>query len=110
MVPNTEVNMAEGQYERSVEDTFIIENVSDILETGVHISIRPEVLMGTSTQTMPMGILDAPTAKYSSDFGSLENYGANGLCDGDLAKADQQPGHLNNSSLEFRSWDDDESQ
>ena len=95
MVPNTEVNVVEDQYERSVNDTPIIDNVSDILEEEVQDSLRLDVLMSTSAPMMPMGVLDVPTADDSSDLGSLEIYGANGLCDGDLATADLQPGHLN---------------
>ena len=93
MVPNTEVNMAEGLYERSVEDTYDIENVADIHEVEVEDSIKIDVLMSTSAPMMPMGVLDVPTADDSSDLGSLELNGANGLCDGDLATADLQPGH-----------------
>ena len=51
---------------------------------------------------MPMGVLDVMAADDSSDLGSLEFYGANGLCDGDLAKADRQPGHSSNIQVDRR--------
>ena len=94
MVPNIKVNLVEDQYERSIDDTLTIENVSDIIEVEVKDSIRPEVLMSTNAQMMPMGVLDVPIADDSSDLGFLEFNGSNGLCDGDLAKAGLQPGHL----------------
>ena len=106
MVSNTEVNLAEGQYERSVEDTLNDENVLDIPEYELSVedtlnnenvldipevedSIHLDMLQST---TMPMGVLDVPTADDSSDLGSLELNEANGR-DGDLATADLQPGH-----------------
>ena len=49
------------------------------------------ILNGAS---MPMGVIDEPPLDDSSDLGFLEYKGANGLCDGDLATADLQPGHL----------------
>ena len=43
---------------------------------------------------LPMGTLDVPFQDDSSDLGSLMNQGVKDLCDGDLATADLQPGHL----------------
>ena len=43
--------------------------------------------------SLPMGTLDVPFRHDSSDLGSLMEYGADGLRDGDLATADLQPGH-----------------
>ena len=93
MVSNTEVNLVEDLYERSVDETNTIDNVSDILEVEVKDSIKTELLMSTSAPMMLKGVLDVPIADDSSDLGSLDLNGANGLCDGDLATADLQPGH-----------------
>ena len=68
MVPNTKVNLVKDQYEQSVDDTFSIDNVSDILEVEVMDSIKTEVLMSASAPMMPMGVLNVPTADESSDL------------------------------------------
>ena len=94
MVRNTEVNMAEGQYERSIGDAYTNENESVIYAEEEKDSIESEMLMSIKERTMPMGVSDVPTADDSSDLGSFEFNGADGLCDGGLATADLQPGHL----------------
>ena len=84
--------MAEGQYERSVEDAYIIENESVIIEVEVKDSIKSEMLMSMNARTMPMGVLDVPFADDSLDLGSLINKESQGLCDGDLAySSDLEP-------------------
>ena len=94
MVRNTEVNMAEGQYERSIGDAYTNENESVIYAEEEKDSIETEILMSIKERTMPMDVSDVPTADDSSDLGSFEFNGADGLCDGGLATADLQPGHL----------------
>ena len=42
MVPNTEANMAEDQYERSVGDAYTYENESVIYDDEVKDSIKSE--------------------------------------------------------------------
>ena len=88
VVPNTEVNMTEVQYERSVEDAYIIENESVIIEVEVKDSIESEMLMSMNARTMPMGVLDVPFADDSSDLGSWVIKEARGPCDRDLPRAD----------------------
>ena len=95
MVQNTEVNMAEGQYERSVADalTIGIEPITD--DEEVKDSIESEMLMSINERASPIGALDVLFQEDSSDLGSLVNRESQGLCDGDLApRAYLQPGHL----------------
>ena len=102
-VPNTEVVLAEGQNEQSIEDTYALESGALIYEKEVKElnrsemlkSILPcsEMLESILPCSMPMGTLDVLDRDDSSDLGSLMEYGAIGLSDGDLATADQQPGH-----------------
>ena len=50
MVSNTEVNLAGGQHERSVDDTTTIGNVAGLNEMEALNAIRREVLMSTNAQ------------------------------------------------------------
>ena len=93
VVPNTEVDLAEGQFGQSIQDTNVIENEAIINEVEVKDSVQDEMLESIETCSPPMGTLDVPFLDDSSDLGSLMNQGANGLRDGDLATADLQPGH-----------------
>ena len=58
-----------------------------ILEEEVKVSVNREMLRSMSVRAKPMGTSDVPFLDDSSDLGSLECKGANGLCDGDLATA-----------------------
>ena len=95
MVPNAEVNVAEGQYKQSVSDalTIGIEPITDDEEAKD--SIESEMLISISERaSMPMGVSDVPFPEDSSDLGSWVNKESRGLCDGDLAYiVDLEPGH-----------------
>ena len=95
VVPNSEVDLAEGQYEQSIQDTNAIESEVIIYEVEVKDSIQNEMLESiTTTCSQPMGSSDVLYQNDSSDLGSLMNQGVKDLRDGDLATADLQPGHL----------------
>ena len=94
MVPNTEVDLAEGQYKRSIKDTHKTESEAEVNEANDTDSIQDEMLESITTCSLPLGTLDVPFQDDSSDLGSLMNYGVKDLRDGDLATADLQPGHL----------------
>ena len=94
MVPRAEVNIADGQYERSVNDANTDSTESDLHKVELKGSIESETLQSVSVRTHPMGSLDVPLQGDSSDLGSLVSYGANGLRDGNLATADLKPGHI----------------
>ena len=94
MVPNTEVDLAEGQYKQSIQDTDAFESEAINIDVDDKDSIQDEMLKSITTCSLPMGTFDVPFQDDSSDLGSLVKYGANGLRDGDLATAYLQPGHL----------------
>ena len=90
MVPNTEVNMAEGQYERSVGDAYAKENESVIYVEEEKDSI--EIEMQKSARCL--WAIDVPTRDDSSDLGSWVIKETHGPCDRDLAFiSDLEPGH-----------------
>ena len=60
---------------------------------GVEDSIHYEMLESIMPCSLPMGTLDVLDQDDSLDLGSLMEYGASGLRDGDLATADLKPGH-----------------
>ena len=91
VVPIIEKGLAEGQYERSIQDTN--EDEAIIYEVEIKDSTRNEMLERIMPCSMPMGTIDVLDQDDSSDLGSLMEQGANGLRDGDLALADLQPGH-----------------
>ena len=90
--PNTKVNLAEGQYEQSIQDTIDVKSETYIYEVGVKDSIHYEMLESIMPCSLPMGTLDVPFLDDSSDLGSLKEQGANGLRDGD--PGDLQPDHV----------------
>ena len=102
MVPIPEVNVVEGQYERSVDGAIMNENESVIYEMEVKDSIDDEMLQSIDVCSLPMGTYDVPFLDDSSDLGSLMKHRANGFRDGDLATADLQPGHLLTNQIDRR--------
>ena len=58
MVPISEVNIVEGQYERSVEGAVTTENGSVIFEVKVKDSIENEMLKSITACSLPMGTSD----------------------------------------------------
>ena len=93
VVPNSEEVLAEGQNERSIQDT-ITKSEALTYEVEVEDSIRDEMLESILTCSMPMGTLDVLDQDDSSDLGSLKmDFGAYGLRDGDPVSTDLQPGH-----------------
>ena len=60
------------------------------------------MLKSITTCSLPLGTLDVPFLDDSSDLGSLMDYGVKDLCDGDLATADLQPGHLIMNQIDRR--------
>ena len=94
VVPNTEVNLAEGQNEQCIQDANDNESEALSYEVEVEDSTRNEMLESITARSMPMGTLDVLDQDDSSDLGSTGmELGAYGLRDGDLATADLQPGH-----------------
>ena len=94
VVPNTEVNLAEGQTEQSIKDTKDFEHEANVRVVEDNDVIQNEMLKSISTCALPMGTLDGLLLDDSSDLGFLKVQGVKDLCDGDLATADLQPGHL----------------
>ena len=82
MVPNTEVNLAEGRNERSTEDAYIIESESVTNDEEVKDSIECEILMSMKGRLMPMGVREVPIEEDLLDEGSIvENKESHGSCD-----------------------------
>ena len=103
VVPNAESDLAEGQNELSIQDTFAIEDETMINEVNAKDSIHPDMLQSITTCSLPMGTLDVPFLDASSDLGSLVVLGANGLRDGDPGDpGDLQPDHVYKSSRDRR--------
>ena len=94
MVPRAEMNIANGQYGRSVNDANTDNSEFNLFEVEAKDSIESETLQSVSVRTQPMGLLDVSFQEDSSDLGSLVSYGANGLRDGDLATTDLKSGHI----------------
>ena len=87
VVPNTEVNLSECQYEQSVKDAYDIENEYVILDQEVEDSIEGEMLKSIFACGMPMGIRDASNEGDSSDLGFLVKQGSSGLSDGGVVES-----------------------
>ena len=58
VVPSTEVNLAEGQYEQSIQDTNTLENEVNVCVVEDKDSVQDEMLKSISTFALPMGTLD----------------------------------------------------
>ena len=58
VVPGTEVNLAEGQYEQSIQDTNDFKSEAKVRVVVDKDSVQDEMLKSISTCALPMGTLD----------------------------------------------------
>ena len=95
LVPSAEVDLAEGQYERSIQDTIDVVSDAEVYEVELKDLIQNEMLKSIMPCSQPKGSSEVLFLDDSSDVGSLDINGVLvDLSDGDLASADLQPGHL----------------
>ena len=73
--PNTKVNLAEGQYEQSIQDTNNVKSETSIYEMGVEDSIQHDMLESIMPCSQPKGSLEVLFTDDSSDLGSLMEQG-----------------------------------
>ena len=95
VVPSTEVNLAEGQNDQSIQDTNASENEVNVCVAKEGDSIQSEMLQGIKPWSQPKGCSEVLIQDDSSDVGSQDVQEVLvDLRDGDPAWADLQPGHL----------------
>ena len=86
-------DLAEGQYEDSIQDSKDVKSEALTYGEGVIDSLQRDMLESIMPCSQPQGSFDVLLSEDSSDLGSLMEQGVVDLCDGDLATADLQPGH-----------------
>ena len=102
-VPNTEMDLAEGQDEQSIQDTTELSTEANVCAVGNMDTCHGAMLESISVSAPNRGASNGLGLDDSSDVGSYDVQEVLvDLRDGDLASADLQPGHIAMSKRDRR--------